>query len=141
MKIEKIAGPYLRIFIPLDELANTLAKFQNSFDAVVDFHFTNPNPPAQVYQLSSAIGLFCIFASNEPQPDIIKNTKATYSVKDLDKVLMEAEKNGFEILQKKTAVGAGYQSRIKLANAQYIEVVEWHGTFLSKLLPKYSPDE
>ena len=141
MNITTIAGPYLRIFIPLSALADTLTQYKNTFDAVVDFHFHNPHPAAEVYQLSSSMGLFCIFASDEQQPEIIKHTIATYSVKDLDRLLWEAENNGFEIPQPKTAVGAGFQARIKLADKQYIELVEWHAPFVKKLLPKYAAEE
>lgn len=131
MKI--IAGPFVRIFVSKAEAPQMLKTLTELFEGRIDFQFDHEPSQSTVYAVRNALGLYSITATDQSQPDFISKTKAVYVVENLDEILDNARKNSVEIAQEKTPVSVGFQSRLKISEDCYFEMVEWNSEHIEKM--------
>ncbi len=128
-----IAGPFVRLFVSRVETEKLLNSFITLFGGKIDFQFDHHPSESTVYSISSEIGKFSITSTDKENPDFIIKTRAVYVVKDIDEVLLSAKQKRIEIAQDKTPVSVGFQSRLKLSENNYIEIVQWSDEHIAKL--------
>lgn len=123
-----VAAPFVRIIVSSAEFSKTMEALTKLFNAKVDFQFDDPPSHTRVYSVSSDIGSFSLvesFIDVNEQVDFVKQTKATYSVQGVDEIIAQAKAIGLEIPQNKNPVATGTQTRIKISEGAYFEIVEW----------------
>ena len=128
-----IAGPFVRLFVSRAETEKLLNSFINLFGGKIDFQFDHQPSDSTVYSISSEIGKFSVTSTDKENPDFITKTRAVYVVEDIDEVLASAKQKRIEIAQDKTPVSVGFQSRLKISENNYLEIVQWADEHIAKL--------
>lgn len=128
-----IAGPFVRLFVSRADTEKLLNSFITLFDGKIDFQFDHLPSESTVYSISSAIGKFSVTSTDKENPDFIVKTRAVYVVDNIDDILLLAKQKRIEIAQDKTPVSVGFQSRLRLSEDNYIEIVQWSDEHITKL--------
>ncbi|MDQ9009959.1 hypothetical protein RFI36_09965 [Acinetobacter gerneri] len=131
--MKTIAGPFVRIFVAKAEAAHLLKTLTEVFEGKIDFQFDHAPTESTVYSVRNSLGLYSITATDKAQPDFVSKTKAVYVVENVDEVLENARKNNVEVAQEKTPVSVGFQSRLKISEDCYFEIVEWSAEHIAKM--------
>ena len=114
----------VRLFVPLDHLRGTVARYKVLTGGRCSLHFPFPERGLELASVSSPAVSFLIIAGDEARLRPFRETMLTMLVADIAAVAPALLALGAEILQPVTPVPTGFQTRARHPGGLVVEYVQ-----------------
>lgn len=114
----------LRIFTAPERFRTTVAYYKALTGGTVTLHFPFPERGLELASVSSPAASFLIIAGAAAALAPFRGTALTILVTDIDSVSTNLVPLGAEVLQERTPVPTGYQTRLRHPDGLVVEYVQ-----------------
>lgn len=122
-----VRKPYLRVFVKVADGPDFVRSYLRTFGARIEYYFRIPRlNNLQVVGIESELGNVSAVVTDslEGFPEYLARTRVLYRTEDTEAALTAAEAAGMTLLQDKTPVPIGYQSRFETPGRYVVELFE-----------------
>lgn len=114
----------LRIFTAPERFRTTVAYYKALTGGKVTLHFPFPERGLELASISSPAASFLVIAGTAAALAPFRGTALTILVTDIDRVSRNLVSLGAEVLQERTPVPTGYQTRLRHPDGLVVEYVQ-----------------